>query len=225
MIKLSNFNKSYKNNTIFEDVNIEFAYKKITFIMGSNGVGKTTLIKSIFKLEDYNGEVTFKENLHVDDIRKQCLVIWDDCPFYLNLSGINNLLIYAEKKISKKYVNDIAIKYLSSDVLKRKVKSYSYGQKKKLALVLIELLDPEIIIMDEISNGLDYEMMQYLKKHLLELSKHKTIILTGHQFDFYNDIIDNLVILKDHSLTELKGDFKNSGRRLEDIYENELYSE
>lgn len=224
MIKLRNFKKSYKNNIIFKDVNIEFASKKITFIMGPNGVGKTTLIKSIFGLEDYNGEVTFKENLHVDEIRKNCLVIWDDCPFYLNLSGIKNLLIYAERKISKQYANDMAIKYLDNDILKRKVKSYSYGQKKKLALVLIELLDPEIIIMDEISNGLDYEMMQYLKQHLLELSKHKTIILTGHQFDFYNDIIDNLVILKNYNLIELKGDFKNSGKRLEDIYEDELHS-
>ena len=217
MIKLRNFKKAYKNNTIFKDVNIEFAPKKITFVMGPNGVGKTTLIKSILKLEDYNGEITFKENLHVDDIRKGCLVIWDDCPFYINLSGIKNLLIYAEKKISKQYANDIAIKYLSNDVLKRKVKSYSYGQKKKLALALMEILDPEIIIMDEISNGLDYEIIQFLKQHLLELSKSKTIILTGHQFDFYNDIIDDLIILKNHNLIKFKGEFKNSGKRLEDI--------
>lgn len=223
MIKLKRFGKSYKNNLIFEDVNIEFLSKKITFIMGPNGVGKTTLIKSIFGLENYTGEVIFKDNLHVNDMRKHCLVIWDDCPFYLNLSGINNLLIYAEKKISKQYANEKAIKYLNSDILKRKVKSYSYGQKKKLALALIEILDPEIIVMDEISNGLDYEIMQYLKQYLLEISKHKTIILTGHQFGFYNDIVDKLVILKDHNLIELKGDFRNLGEKLEDIYKNELY--
>ena len=224
MIKLKNFGKSYNKNIIFNNVEIEFPSKKITFIMGPNGAGKTTLIKSIFKLEEYDGEIRFNENLNIDDIRKSCLVIWDDCPFYTNLSGIKNLLIYAEKHVSKQYIKNIALKYLDTDLLKRKIKSYSYGQKKKLALVLIDILNPEIIIMDEISNGLDYDTMLELKKYLVEISKDRTIILTGHQFDFYNDIIDNLVILKNHNLIQISENFKNSGEKLGDIYENELHS-
>ena len=132
MIKLKNFGKSYNKNIIFNNVEIEFPSKKITFIMGPNGAGKTTLIKSIFKLEEYDGEIRFNENLNIDDIRKSCLVIWDDCPFYTNLSGIKNLLIYAEKHASKQHIKNVALKYLDTDLLKRKIKRERWNRAHHL---------------------------------------------------------------------------------------------
>lgn len=223
MITLHKFSEKYKENNILSDVNINFEDNRITFIMGPNGSGKTTLIKCISGLEKYDGTILYNEK-PMDYMYHKCLVIWDDCPFYLQLSGISNLIVYSENRMKKDKIMDIAKKYLDINVLKRKVKSYSYGQKKRLALILVEILNPEIIIMDEISNGLDYDTMQELKEDLQRLALTKTIILTGHQFGFYNDIIDDLIVIKDRKLVIEKRNFKNSGEKLEEIYDKKLHN-
>ena len=224
MIELKAFSKKYGKTSVLEDINISLEQGKITFIMGPNGAGKTTLIKSILGLEGYEGNVYSREGVEFQYEREKCFVVWDDCPFYMNLSGLQNLYIYSENRKTKSEIIACAKRYLEMDLLKRKVKTYSYGQKKKLALVLIEVLNPEIIIMDEISNGLDFETMQELKKYLVELAEKKTVILTGHQFGFYNDIIDVLLVLKDKSLNVVRENFKSGNEKLEDIYEVEIHA-
>ena len=76
--------------------------------------------------------------------------------------------------------------------------------------------------MDEISNGLDYETMCELKKQIKLWSKKMTIILTGHQFGFYNDIVDEVFVIKDKSITPHSKDFQNDKESLEEVYNEEL---
>jgi len=166
--------------------------------MGKNGSGKTTLIKCLMEMESFSGEISFNGK-SIDSVRNECLVLWDDCPFYNSLSGLKNLLIFSEDKKTKDEIIKIAMNFLDKDLLNRKVSTYSYGQKKKLALCLVDILEPTYLIMDEISNGLDYETMRFLKKRIIEWKVNKTILVTGHQFEFYNDIIDELLIFKGKS--------------------------
>ncbi|MDO7862753.1 hypothetical protein [Brochothrix thermosphacta] len=109
---------------------------------------------------------------------------------------------------------------MGNALLKRKVKHYSYGQKKKLSLALVALLRPKYLIMDEISNGLDFQFSKELKKIVLDLSKETTILLTGHQYDFYNDIIDNLLVFEDKKIVMLEKNFKSEKKKLETIYDS-----
>ena len=77
--------------------------------------------------------------------------------------------------------------------------------------------------MDEISNGLDYDMVKTLKNTIINWSKDMTILLTGHQFDFYNDIINDLFVFKDGKISLLKEDFCDGIDKLEVIYDEELH--
>jgi len=179
MIQVKNFSKSYSNQIIIKESNFEIKSQRISFLMGPNGAGKTTTIKCLMGMENYLGEILF-DGKKIDQVRDRCLVIWDDCPFYTNLSGFQNLLIFGEGKKSKNEIKEIASKYLDYHTIKNKVKTYSYGQKKKLALVLVEILEPKYLIMDEISNGLDFDMIRNLQKSIKSWSNSMTIILTGH---------------------------------------------
>ena len=165
MITINKLSKSYGTKRILDDVSFEIESNKITFIMGENGTGKTTLIKCLTEMEDYYGDITFDEK-RVDVVRNEIFVLFDDCPFYGNLTGINNLQIFSERRKSKEEVKAIGEKYLSCDTLKSKVETYSNGQRKKLGIALIECLKPKYIILDEISNGLDYVSLKQLKKML-----------------------------------------------------------
>ncbi|MBQ3947303.1 MAG: ATP-binding cassette domain-containing protein, partial [Ruminococcus sp.] len=176
MIKLNNFSKAYKKS-IFCNTTVSFPDNKVNFIMGRNGSGKTTLFKCIAGLEAYNGEIKFDEN-DISEAREKMFVLWDDTPFYQNLSGIKNILLFSNDKIKKNDIYKISETYLDYSTMKREVKTYSYGQKKKLALILLDILKPKYILMDEISNGLDIDMMNVLCKKIEELKKQSTIILT-----------------------------------------------
>ncbi|MCM3217790.1 ATP-binding cassette domain-containing protein [Niallia taxi] len=222
MIVSNKFSKSYKNQSVIKESNFVIKGNKISFLMGANGSGKTTTIKCLMDMEKHFGYFLFNGK-KINQVKDQCLVIWDDCPFYTNISGFANLCIFGENKKSNTQIKEIASKYLDYNILKSKVKTYSYGQKKKLALILVEILEPKYLIMDEISNGLDYDMVRDLQKSLKCWSSTMTILLTGHQFSFYNDIIDDLFVFKDKEIVLLKEDFSRSGVLLEDIYDEEIY--
>ncbi len=217
MIEISNFSKKYNKKTIINSSSFKINKNKISFFMGSNGSGKTTLIKCIMGLESYSGNILF------NDKKNNCLVLWDDCPFYTNLSGLKNLILFSEGKKTKKSIIELSLKYLDNDLLNRKVKNYSYGQKKKLALALVEILEPDYLIMDEISNGLDYDTIRFLKQQIKKWSTKTTILLTGHQFDFYNEIIDDIFIFKNNKIIYLDTKNTNGKINLEEIYDKELH--
>ena len=117
--------------------------------------------------------------------------------------------------MEKADIKEVALTYIDEKLLKRRVRTYSYGQKKKLALALAKILDSEVLIMDEISNGLDYDTMLELQQRLKLLSKGRTIILTGHQFAFYEKLYDDLFLIKEGKL--LKADIADK-KSLEEVY-------
>ncbi|MCR5836318.1 MAG: ATP-binding cassette domain-containing protein [Lachnospiraceae bacterium] len=215
MIKVLGLEKNYGKKKVLNNINVSFPDNQINFLMGKNGAGKTTFLKCVASLERYNGKIEFVDN---NDI----LVIWDDCPFYTDNSGIDNLVIFDEKNRNKKEIEEIVSNMIGIDVLRKKVKNYSYGQKKKLALALVELLDPCYILMDEISNGLDFDTLVELKEMIEKWKGNKNIILTGHQFSFYDGLVDNVYVIKDGLVTEYL-DIKSKKLKLEDIYNETMH--
>ncbi|WP_415329150.1 ATP-binding cassette domain-containing protein [Clostridium perfringens] len=215
MIEIRRLNKSYKNNVIFNECTISFESNKINFLMGANGQGKTTLFKCLLNLDNYSGEILF-DDYKFKDIINNIFAIYDDSPLYLNLTGLQNISIFLERKVSK-HEYEAFQNILSNRILERKVREYSYGQKKILSIIIAFLKAPKYLIIDEISNGLDFETMIWLKDNLKLLSKNTTIIATGHQFEFYNNIIDNLYIINDKKIVQVDKKFKDKG--LSSVYE------
>lgn len=221
MIECKNISKRYGKNDIMKNSSFDIKDNKISFLMGPNGHGKTTLIKCMMSMEQFQGDFLF-DGEKINSVRRKILVLWDDCPFYTNLTGLENLILFAENKKKKRQIKEIASRFLSFELLCDKVKHYSYGQKKILALVLVEILEPKYLIMDEISNGLDYEMIRYTQKLIKNWAKYTTILLTGHQFSFYNEIVDDVFIFKNKNISLLVEDFKDNNLKLEDIYDKEI---
>lgn len=183
--------------------------------MGPNGAGKTTFVKCIAGLERYCGSI------EISAPRDKIFIVWDDTPFYINISGIDNIKIFVHTKWSKKS-EEVVNKFFSQQKLRQKVKYFSYGEKKKLALVVAILNDPEILLMDEVTNGLDYETLCLLKDYIVSLSENRLVILTGHQLTFYEDLpIDTVVVVCNGELEQIE---KADGYSLEGIYNEKISS-
>ena len=211
MIKFRDLSVAYTDKVIFKDVDLDIPDEGISFLMGKNGSGKTTLIKCILDLMDYKGKI--ETNCEKHDL-KELFVIFDDSALYNGLTGLDNIMQFAS--CDKKTAFEYGEQYLNRDLLLKKTKTYSYGERKKVFLIILEILKPKIIIMDEVSNGLDYETMVLLKERFLELSKNSLIIMTGHQFEFYKNIINRVYVIHDTTIERIEMDNNMS---LEEIYE------
>ncbi|MEI6222500.1 MAG: ATP-binding cassette domain-containing protein [bacterium] len=195
MIKVEKLSKSYGKKVVLNDVTLEIPNNKITFLIGENGVGKTTLLKTILKLESYTGDVSF-DGQSIDAAYGNISAVYDDSPLYSGLSGYRNIQLLTNDEIGREEITAVASRFLSPEELKRKISNFSYGQRKKISIIIALLNNSKYVFMDEVSSGLDYESMKYLKSYLKDLGKHSVVFLTGHQFDFYNDIVDEVFILK-----------------------------
>lgn len=215
MIEIISLTKMYKSNVVLEDVSFNIHRNKINFIMAANGQGKTSFFKCLLNLENYRGNIIFDGN-KFDEIIGEVFAVYDDSPLYTNLTGIQNIKVFI-KNIDSGYVYDKFRNIFPIGLLEKKAGEYSYGQKKLLNIVMAILKKPKYLVIDEISNGLDYETMRWLKKILRELSLETTVVATGHQLDFYNDIIDYLYIINDKKIIEVDDIYMSEG--LENVYE------
>jgi ABC-2 type transport system ATP-binding protein len=184
--------------------------------MGNNGSGKTTLIKCLLGLEPFYGTIKFN-NKKLQEVRSDICVIYDDIPLYPELSGFHNIRLLVSDLRRFNYNTILNFNLLSKKKLQQSTKNYSLGERKKLAILAAMLSSPKFLIVDEISNGLDLETLEILKKNLIHLKKDCLILATGHHLDFYEQIVDDLLILHNHSITQLK-DFLKGGISLNDIY-------
>lgn len=221
IINVINLTKYYGKHLVFDNVSLKINEDRVSYLMGKNGSGKTTFFKCLLNLEGYQGEFEFADKRKAD-VDNQIFVIFDDCPFYGNLTGYQNIDLFGIKS-TKACLEMICQKYLPHDLLRRKFKNYSYGERKKLALIIVEILKPAYLFMDEISNGLDFESVKTLQKDIKDLSKTTCVILTGHHFEFYEKIVDDVYVIQDHTITKIPFN-RNNNDSLEKIY-NERYTE
>lgn len=213
MISITNLEKKYKSRVILKNVSMTIPDQSITFLMGKNGSGKTTFIKCLLGLEKYSGDIKINEKEYSHST-EDLITIYDDSSLYKHLSGYDNICLITGRRL-----NDIKVfcqYYLDDQLLRKKTKYYSFGEKKKIFLIIVEIVRPKTIIMDEVSSGLDYETLVFLKKRIREWSKSSCILLTGHQFDFYHSIVDSLLVVSNETIKQK--DYTNH-ESLEDIYE------
>ncbi|MEJ8548199.1 ATP-binding cassette domain-containing protein [Brevibacillus borstelensis] len=216
MIEVKNVTKKYSKNTVLNNVSFTIQKGKFTFIAGRNGSGKTTLLKCLLDLERYEGEITY-ENQSLDSVREDISVIYDNPPLYKHLTGYQNIELLLNKKLSNKEIEETNVTRLQPDVLRKKVKTYSFGQIKKLSLLIAFLSNPRYLFLDEVSNGLDYESLLDVKRILQENETEMTIVAIGHQFEFYSSIIDDLIVVNNGSVITFK-DFQQRGGDLVEEY-------
>lgn len=216
MISITNLKVRYKTNVIYDKMSVEIPQNGISFLMGKNGAGKTTLIKCILNHMFYEGNIYVNGHPYQND-KKDVFVLFDDSALYKNLSGLSNIILLTGLKNEEIY--EYSDPFLNRKLLEKKTKTYSYGERKKLFLIIADIIRPKILIMDEVSNGLDYETMLLLKTKILEWSNKSTVLLTGHQFEFYSNIVDRVYVIKDKSIQCVK---KEDNCTLEEIYEKTI---
>lgn len=217
IIETKNLTKVYGEQTVVNSVNLHIEKGSIYGLLGRNGAGKTTIMKMILGLTDIsNGEVSvFNQNIKGNEkkIYPRIGAIIETPGLYPNLTGTENLEIFAMLRGTafpnavKNALEVVGLPYKD----KKLFGNYSLGMKQRLGIANAILHDPEVLILDEPTNGLDpigiAEVRDFIKD--LSVKKGKTILISSHilsEITLLADtvgIIDKGVLLEENSMEEL----------------------
>ncbi|MBC1371649.1 ATP-binding cassette domain-containing protein [Listeria booriae] len=206
MLEIIDLVKEYNHKKILDNFHLKLDSNGIIFFLGKNGAGKTTLFNCIMGFENYSGEIIKPLNI---------AAVFDEANLYSHLNAYDNIKLLVRRTL-KKEEELVLLQYIDDSVLKRKVRSYSLGQKKILSILIAIFTHPEMLILDEVSNGLDYETAKQVKNLLLSYKKEMLILVCGHQFDFYNRILDEVFVINNMELIRVD---INEFTDLESVYE------
>ncbi|AJR12289.1 ABC transporter ATPase [Mesomycoplasma dispar] len=207
MIKIENLTKKIDNKIIFDNLNLDIPSKKITFIIGKSGIGKTTLINLIagFTKKD-SGKISFLDE-NGSEIKKPLVdVVFQDFNLITNISSENNILIannVINRVLDPKELEQQA-KYVSIETrqLKQKVNNLSGGEKQRIAILRSLSRDSDFILLDEPTGNLDFENGVSVFENLKNIAKNKTILVVSHNLEFAKKYADKIIRIERGKISE-----------------------
>lgn len=221
VVEVKNLTHYYGNKKIYENLNFEVQKGKVVGLLGKNGVGKTTLINILMGfLKPKSGKcMIFGEESHKlsENTRKKIGLLHEGHQSFdfMNIEQIERFYSsFYENWNRDVYYDLIELLNLSK---KHKISNMSYGQRSQVVLGLIFAQDPELLVLDDYSMGLDAGYRRLFLDYLKDFVKdgEKTVFVTSHIVQDLEDLIDEIILLNrggeilKTGLDELLNDFKS----------------
>lgn len=207
-IQTSGLTKYYGSSLGVLDLNLSVKQGESFGFLGPNGSGKTTTIRIFldFIRASAGGARLFglDSHVHSSKIRSRIGYLPGEYGMYEEMRGFEYLRFFgALRGYEKPPLRDRLIEIFGLDISKR-IKSYSHGTKQKLAVVQAFMHDPELLILDEPTIGLDPLMQQHFYELLAEMkNRGKTIFLSSHILSEVEKVCDRAAILKNGKLVAI----------------------
>ena len=217
-IHVQSLEKAYKNVGVLRGVDFDVARGSIFALLGSNGAGKTTLVNILYTLlkadagtASVNG---FDVATQAADVRESISLTGQFAAVDEILTGRENLMLIARLRHLKDpgtIADDLLERFALTDAAARKVSTYSGGMRRRLDIAMSLIGNPQVIFLDEPTNGLDPQARIEVWQAVKELAAHgTTVLLTTQYLDEAEQLADRIAILHEGriivngTLTELK---------------------
>lgn len=214
MIEIKNVSKSYDGKVkALNDISFKIDNGEIFAFIGHNGAGKTTMIKSLVGILDFdsgdiliNGKSIKKEPI---ECKREMAYVPDNPDLYENMTGldfINFICDIYDVSLEERKVNiDKYSKMFEMDgKLGSDISSFSHGMKQKVALIAALSHNPDVLIMDEPFVGLDPKAVFDMKEVMHKMAKEgKTIFFSTHILDVAEKLCDRVAIIKKGEIVKI----------------------
>jgi ABC-type multidrug transport system ATPase subunit len=208
VLEIKNLRKVYKDVVALDDLSFEVKKGQVFGLLGPNGSGKTTTLGILLGvLRQNQGTFSWFNNGDKDENRKNIGALLETPNFYPYLSAFDNLVVVAKIKGMTDYAERI------DEVLKRvnlferkksKFKTFSLGMKQRLAIASAMLNDPEVLVLDEPTNGLDPEGIAEIRDLIKEIAlSGKTIVIASHILDEIEKVCTHVAIMRKGKLLQM----------------------
>lgn len=217
ILTIKNLTKKYDKVEVLRNINMHVTEGEIYGLIGKNGAGKTTLMKAILGLTDIAGgkiKLWGKTISNMPSLYNRIGANLDFQGFYPELSAYENLKVFSNiRGVTKKYAIEEALEKVDLFNEKdKKYKRFSLGMKKRLGLANAIIHEPEFIILDEPTNGLDPIGISQFREYLMKISKEQetTIMISSHllsEIDIMADrigVLNEGVLIAEKSIEEIR---------------------
>lgn len=239
-LEVKEISKSYRGKKAVDRLSFRVAPGEILGLIGTSGAGKSTTISMIATLMKPDaGQILFhgadiRENPR--SFRKKIGYVPQDIALYESLSGMDNLKFWGRAgrlygdKLKERIGAVSEMTGFTPEMLKKRVEEYSGGMKRRLNIAVALLAEPELLILDEPTAGIDIQSRNLILRAIKELAERKTaVIYVGHYMDEVEKLCDSICVL-DHGHVVYRGflekalDTPHGKIALEQFY-NQLFEE
>ena len=202
VISANGLTKRYGKNTAVDNISFDIPVGRIVGLIGPNGSGKTTALKTILGLVPFEGELSvlgLDPRTHRDELMQQVCFIADVAilPSWIRVNDAVDFVAGVHPSFNRTKAES----YIANTKLKpsMKVKEMSKGMIVQLHLALVMAIDAKLLVLDEPTLGLDILYRKQFYQYLLEeyFDQNKTIIVTTHQVEEIEHILTDLMFIRD----------------------------
>lgn len=222
MIEIKNVTKKYGDKIAIKDISFDIKDGEIFGFIGHNGAGKTTMIKSLVGILDFeDGDILINnKSIKKDPIacKLQMAYVPDNPDLYENMTAIDFInficdMYDTDLETRKENIEKYSKMFEIENNLNDDISSFSHGMKQKVALIAALSHNPNVLIMDEPFVGLDPKAVFDIKNIMKKMAKEgKTIFFSTHILDVAEKLCDRVAIIKNGKIVkigemkEIKGD-------------------
>ncbi len=194
ILKIKNINKNFDDITVLDNVDLCVDEGEVVVIVGPSGCGKSTLLRCIIGLEEIqDGSIECDGEIGM---------VFQSYDLFPHKTILENLML-APIKVQKRNKDEVkkeALALLERVGLSSKKDSYprqlSGGQKQRVAIVRALIMQPKVLLLDEITAALDPEMVREVLEVVLSLAKEgKTMVIVTHEMQFAKAVADRVVFI------------------------------
>ncbi len=216
LIKVENLSKSYGDNEVLLNVNMQIEKGEVIAIIGPSGCGKSTFIRTLNQLEEVtsgtiyvDGEAITEPGVDLNDVRRRVGMVFQHFNLFPHLTIKKNLTLapVKQKLMTQEEANAKALELLERVGLADKADAYpdslSGGQKQRIAIARTLAMNPEVILFDEPTSALDPEMVGEVLSLMKELADDgMTMIVVTHEMGFAKEVADRVMFFDEKGILE-----------------------
>ena len=213
MIEIKNVTKKYGDKTAIKDISFDIKDGEIFGFIGHNGAGKTTMIKSLVGILNFDEGDIFINNKSIKEEPISCKLemayVPDNPDLYENMRAIDFINFVCDMyntnlETRKENIDKYAKMFEIENKLNDDISSFSHGMKQKVSLIAALSHNPNVLIMDEPLVGLDPKAVFDIKSVMKEMTKEgKTIFFSTHILDVAEKLCDRVAIIKNGKIVKI----------------------
>ena len=202
MIEIKNIYKKFGKLEVLNDVNLSFKKGECIALIGPNGCGKTTLIKSILGMViPSKGDILFNEKSILKEFKyREKIGYMPQIGRYPDYMTVGQIIEMIKKIRNSDQVldEDLVHAFQLEKIVDKQMRTLSGGTTQKVSATLAFLFNPEVLILDEPTAGLDPLASEILKEKIIkEKEKGKLILITSHLLSELDDLITQIIYMQD----------------------------